>query len=97
MVSSAPRSYFTPAKDPVPIAQEAGWASGPVWTGGKSRPTGIRSPDLPARSSVAIPTELPGPSDTYNTQINKRISTFIKIRPEGAELFHAVGRTDGHK
>ena len=24
-------------------------------------PTGIRSPDLPARSSVAIPTELPDP------------------------------------
>ena len=29
--------------------------------GGKSRPIGIRSPDRPARSSVAIPTELPGP------------------------------------
>jgi hypothetical protein len=29
---------------------------------GKSRPTGIRSPDRPARSSVAIPIELPGPS-----------------------------------
>ena len=29
--------------------------------GGKSRPTGIRSQDRPARSSVAIPTELPGP------------------------------------
>ena len=30
---------------------------------GKSRPppTGIRSPDRPARNSVAIPTELPGP------------------------------------
>jgi hypothetical protein len=28
---------------------------------GKSRPTGIRSPDRPARSSVAIPTELPSP------------------------------------
>ena len=28
---------------------------------GKSRPPGIRSPDRPARSSVAIPTELPGP------------------------------------
>ena len=28
----------TPGKDPVPIVQEAGWASGPVWTGGKSRP-----------------------------------------------------------
>jgi len=24
---------FTPGKDPVPIVQEAGWASGPVWTG----------------------------------------------------------------
>ena len=28
--------------------------------GGKTRPTGIRSPDRPARSSVAIPTELTG-------------------------------------
>ena len=50
MVSSRPRPYFTPGKDPVPIVQEAGWATGPVWTGGKSRPTGIRSPDRPARS-----------------------------------------------
>jgi hypothetical protein len=28
---------------------------------GKSRPSGIRSPDRPVRSSVAIPTELPRP------------------------------------
>jgi hypothetical protein len=28
----------TPGKDPVPIAQEAGWAPGPVYAGGKSRP-----------------------------------------------------------
>ena len=42
---------FTPKKDPVPSAQEAGWASGPVWTGAeKIAPTGIRSPDRPARS-----------------------------------------------
>ena len=38
MVSSTPRPHFTPGKDPVPILQEAGWAPGPVWTGGKSRP-----------------------------------------------------------
>ena len=50
MVSSTPRPYFTPGKNPVPIVLEAGWAPGPVWTGGKSRPTWIRSPDLPARS-----------------------------------------------
>jgi len=39
VVSSTPRPHFTPRKDPVPILQEAGWAPGPVWTGGKSRPT----------------------------------------------------------
>ena len=28
-----PRQHLTPGKDPVPIVQEAGWATGPVWTG----------------------------------------------------------------
>jgi hypothetical protein len=32
-VSVTPRSLFTPGKDPVPIVQEAGWATGPVWRG----------------------------------------------------------------
>ena len=54
MVSSTPRPHFTPGKDPVPILQEAGWAPGPVWTGGKSRPYRDSIPDRPARSSVAI-------------------------------------------
>jgi len=43
VVSSTHRQRFTPGKDSVPILQEAGWAPGPVWTGGKSRPHGIRS------------------------------------------------------
>jgi len=30
VVSSTPRPYFTPGKDPVPILQEVGWAPGPV-------------------------------------------------------------------
>jgi len=64
VVSSTPRPQFTPGKDPVPIVQEAGWGPGSVWTGAESvAPTGIRSPDRPARSSVAIPTELPGAPD----------------------------------
>ena len=50
-VSVTPRPLFTPGKDPVPIVQEAGWASGPVWTGAENlAPTGNRSPNRPARS-----------------------------------------------
>ena len=51
----------TPGKDPVPIVQEAGWASGPVWAGGKSRPPPGFDPGPSNLQSVAIPTELPGP------------------------------------
>jgi len=31
-----PWQHPTPGKDPVPIVQEAGWASGPVWTGAEN-------------------------------------------------------------
>ena len=38
-------------RDPVPIAQEPGWASQSVGTGTENlAPTRIRFPDLPARS-----------------------------------------------
>jgi len=51
VVSVTLRQLFTSGKDPVYIVQEAGWAPRPVWTGGESvAPTGIRSPDRPARS-----------------------------------------------
>jgi len=64
---SAPRlDHLYPREDSVPIVQEAGWASGPVWTGGKSRPHRDSIPDHPARSSVAIPTELRGLHGTCN-------------------------------
>ena len=59
--AARPGRTLPPGKDPVPILQEAGRAPGPVWTGGKSRPHRDSIPDRPARSSVAIPTELPGP------------------------------------
>ena len=50
VVSSTPRPYFTPGKDPVPILQEVGWTPGSVWAGGKSRPHRDSIPDRPARS-----------------------------------------------
>jgi hypothetical protein len=46
-----PQPLFTPGKDPVPIVQEAGWVPEMVWTGAENlTPTGIKSPDCPARS-----------------------------------------------
>ena len=50
VVSSTPRPHFTPGKDPVLIVQEAGWAPGPVWTGGKSRPHWDSIPDVVIRT-----------------------------------------------
>jgi hypothetical protein len=60
-VSTTPQPLY-PGKDPVPIVQEAGWASGPFWTCAKNlAPTGIRSPDLPARSQSLYRLSYPGP------------------------------------
>ena len=50
VVSSTPRPHFTPGKVLVPILQEAGWAPGLVWMGGKSHPHRDLIPDCPARS-----------------------------------------------
>jgi len=47
--AARPSRTLPPGKDPVPILQEAGWAPGPVWTGGKSRPHRDSIPDCPAR------------------------------------------------
>ena len=50
VVSNTPWPHSTPGKDPVPIVQEAGWAPGPVWTGGKSHHHRDSIPDRPAHS-----------------------------------------------
>ena len=50
MVSNTPRPHLSPGKDTVPILQEAGWATGPVWTGAKSRLNRDLMPDRPARN-----------------------------------------------
>ena len=45
----APAALY-PRKDPVPILQEAGWDSGLIWTGRKSRPDRDSVADCPAQS-----------------------------------------------
>ena len=60
----------TPGKDPVPIVQEAGWASGTVQTGAENlAPTGIRSPDRPARSQQLYRLSYPTRRCVYVTSI----------------------------
>jgi len=50
--SSTSWPHFTPGRHLVPILQEAGWAPGPVWTGGKSRPSRDSIPGRPTRSHL---------------------------------------------
>ena len=51
----------TAENDPLSIVQEARWALGPVWTGAENlAPTGIRSPDRPARSELKYRLSYPG-------------------------------------
>ena len=59
---SKPRpGFFTSRKEPVPIVYEAGWAPRPAWTGAENlAPTGIRSPDRPARSESLYRLSYPG-------------------------------------
>ena len=70
-VSVTHRPLFTSGKDPVPIVQEAGWAPGPVWTGVENlAPTGIRSPERPARSQSLYRLRYPGPSAAVKGSFN---------------------------
>jgi hypothetical protein len=55
----APAAFYPRER---PGTQEAGWAPGPVWTGAENlAPTGIRSPDRPARSQSLYRLSYTGP------------------------------------
>jgi len=74
-----PRQHLTPGKDPIPIVQEAGWASGPVWTGVENlappgfdprtvQPVGSRYTDYVTRPTLqAVSTQ----TSTTNTMTDK--------------------------
>jgi len=62
-----------PGKTRYALYRRLGEAPGPVWPGAENLvPTGIRSPDRPARSAVAIPTALPGPREGVGTILKRR-------------------------
>jgi len=60
---SMPRPHcLNPGKDQLPIVQEGGWVGpGPARTGAENlAPTGILSPDQPARSELLYRLRYPG-------------------------------------
>ena len=61
VVNATFRPLYPRERDPVLIVQGAVWALGPVWTGAENLvPTGIRSPDRPARSESLYRLSYPG-------------------------------------
>ena len=82
-VSVTPRPLFTPGKDPVVIVQEAGWAPGPVWTGAENlAPTGIRSPDRPARSQSLYRLSYPAHTLVMDWLYNKRCKNILSLNSQ---------------
>ena len=88
--AARPGRSLPPGKTQYPLYRGPGGPQGRSGQVRKISPlTGIRSPDLPARSSVAIPTELPGPlsrqefRDISNSPIVfKRYKTKTRPDPE---------------
>ena len=95
-VGSTPRpGRFTPSKDPVPIVQEAGWTPGPVWTGAENlAPTGIRSPDRPARSESLYRLSYPGTWTVVGLWLNAERALIVQssLTQAAYNEQHAVAR-----
>jgi hypothetical protein len=75
-----PQLLFTLGKDLVPIVQEGGWASGPVWTGAENlAPTRSRSPDCPVRSQSLY--RLRYPAYMFCRTVQIKMTATYQIRP----------------
>ena len=102
VVSSTPRTHFTPGKDPVPILQETGWAPGPVWTGGKSRPHRDSITDRPAHSQSLYRLSYPAQKSMLYCIINKVSLLYVHVLHWCLEFYNTSFvwhhlTEDGHK
>ena len=80
---STPRSrlLYPWERDPVPIVQEIEWATGPVWTSAESlTPTGIRSPDRPARSKSLYWLGHPDPHHWQYHSVTSKLFSTVDLR-----------------
>ena len=71
--AARPGSILPPGK----TRQEVGWAPGPVWKDGKSRPHRDSIPVRLARSQSLIPTQLLGPHTQTHTHTHTHIYIYI--------------------
>ena len=98
VVSSTLRPHFTPGKTRYPFYRRLGEPQGRSGRGKNLVPTGIRSRTVQPGSSVAIPTELPGPlkddkvvrngewnRPKVSTEEGRKATHKNKIRNEGKE------------
>ena len=70
-----------PGKDPASIVQKARWTPGPIWTGAENlAPTGIQSPDRPARSESLYRLRYPGPLKYGIHSQNLHVSIWSVVR-----------------
>jgi len=79
VVSSTPRTDFTPGKDPIPIVQQARWTPAPVWTGGKSRPYRDSIPDRPAHSQSLYRRNYPANTYTHVCMCEWKLQSFTSL------------------
>ena len=81
--AARPGHTLPPGKDPVLIVQEAGWAPGPVWTGGKSLPPRDSIPDRPAPSQslyrLSYPTHIRVVYNVHKLRVHVEISSSLSF------------------
>jgi len=78
---STPRlGRFTLGIAAIPIVEEGGWTPGPVWTGAENlAPTGVGSPERPARSESLYRLSYHGPHFRHNKKAKcNAVVTFIQ-------------------
>jgi hypothetical protein len=76
-VSVTPRPLTTPGKHPLTVVQEAGWA--PLTDAENIAPTGIRSPDRPARSQPLYRLSYPVHCFFYKIRIIEIFNVMLEI------------------
>ena len=88
MDDATPRAALPPEREPVHIVQEAGWATVAVRI--ISPPTGIRSPDRPARSESLYRLSDPGPFQTASNNVQhstKKRITLLTATADDVRLY----------